>query len=166
MWKRLGRADLEQILSEDETQKLAELSRPDGSDPVQEVIDLVADLFRGALGAKGHELDVRAHYIPPEYAYAVLVYSRWSLWTRFPMSPSYANDEARKSEYEFAQKLLQNPWLDSSKPDYSDDPELSASTKPSSAAASIFLQPLRFPPWWVGDSVLSLSSSAIPGWLK
>ena len=39
MWKRLGRADLEQILSEDETQKLAELSRPDGSDPVQEVID-------------------------------------------------------------------------------------------------------------------------------
>lgn len=102
MWKRLGRADLEQILSEDETQKLAELSRPDGSDPVQEVIDLVADLFRGALGAKGHELDVRAHYIPPEYAYAVLVYSRWSLWTRFPMSPSYANDEARKSEYEFA----------------------------------------------------------------
>lgn len=102
MWKRLGRADLEQILSEDETQKLAELSRPDGSDPVQEVIDLVADLFRGALGAKGHELDVRAHYVPPEYAYAVLVYSRWSLWTRFPMSPSYANDEARKSEYEFA----------------------------------------------------------------
>ena len=82
------------------------------------------------------------------------------------MSPAYANDEARKAEYEFAQKLLQNPWLDSSKPDYSDDPELSAGVKPSNSAASIFLQPMRFPPWWVENTLFSLSSSSIPGWLK
>ena len=102
MWKRLERTDMEKMISEDEVQKLAELGRPDGADPVQDVLDLTSDVFRGALRAKGHEIDSREHFTPPEYAFFILVVARWTLWTRFPMSPDFANDEARKAEYEFA----------------------------------------------------------------
>lgn len=163
MWKRLERTDMEKMLSEDEVQKLAELGRPDGTDPVQDVLDLTSDVFRGALRAKGHEIDSREHFTPPEYAFFILVVARWTLWTRFPMSPDFANDEARKAEYEFAQGLLKNPYIGTEKPDYSDDP--SADPGQKTGGASVFVQPLRFPPWWLGQTWNSqvLSGDSVAG---
>ena len=122
MWKKLTILDLKTLLSDEEVQKLNEISTTDPN-VVQAVIDTVSDTWRGALKGKGFELDIRDHYTAPEYAYWVLVHARYAVWTRFPMSPSYALDEARKAEYEKALELLENPTLGPSKPDYSDDPE-------------------------------------------
>lgn len=122
MWKQLTTEDLKKILSDDEVQKLKEISTESDA-VVQEVIDLVADTWRGSFRAKSYEVDIRDHYVPAEYAYWILVHARYAIWTRFPNSPAYALDEARKAEYEKALELLETPTIGPSKPDYEDDPE-------------------------------------------
>lgn len=122
MWKQLTVLDLKKILSDDECQKLDEISTQ-SPDVVQDVLDLVADTWRGSFRAKSYEVDIRDHYVPAEYSYWVLVHARYAIWTRFPMSPSFALDEARKAEYEKALELLEQPTIGPSKPDYEDDPE-------------------------------------------
>lgn len=141
MWKRLIVDDLKKILSDDEIEKLEEISTT-SPDVAQEVLDLIADSWRGAWRAKGYEVDVRDHYVAPEYIYYILVHARYAIWTRFPNSPAYALDEARKGEYEKALEMLKNPYLGTSKPDYSDDPEIAP--KPTQDAA-IAMPYLRFP---------------------
>ena len=89
---------------------------------------MVADSFRGAWMAKGYNVDVRDHYIAPEYRNSVLNYARYQIFTRFPMAENYALSEPRKKQYEEAYDLLKNPYIGVSKPDYSDDPELSGRT--------------------------------------
>ena len=44
------------------------------------------------------------------------------------MTGDYALDENRKKQYEEAAALLKDPYIGVSKPDYSDDPELSSMT--------------------------------------
>lgn len=59
----------------------------------------------------------------------MLNYARFQIFTRFPMTPGFALDENRKKQYEEATELLKNPYIGVSKPDYSDDPELSSTTQ-------------------------------------
>lgn len=130
-WERLDIDDLRLVLSEDEVEKLNERSLADDKLNViiQEQLDVVADAFRGAWKSKGYELDVREHYVAPEYRNAVLNYARFQIFTRFPMTTSFALDENRKKQYEEAAELLKDPYIGVSKPDYSDDPSLSSLTK-------------------------------------
>ena len=95
-WKRLTVDDLRTLLSEDEVEKLTELATLSAGVDVQNAIDIVSDTWRGALQAKGVEVDVRDHYTPASYRYWILVHSRWAVWTRFPGTPAYALDDARK----------------------------------------------------------------------
>lgn len=125
MWKKLTILDLKKLLSDDEIEKIDEISTTD-PDVIQSVIDIVSDTWRGAMRSKGFEVDIRSHFTPTELHYWILVHSRWAVWTRFPMSPSFALDEARKSEYEKCLEYLENMPLGPSKPDYSDDPEAAA----------------------------------------
>lgn len=148
MWKKLTIDDLRTILSEDELERLKNISVDgDIENIVNNGLDLVSDTWRGALGARGYTLDVRSHYTPPEYHYWVLTHARWAIWTRFPNTPEIALDKAREIEYKKAMELLKNPYLDVSKPDYSDDPTLSGDT--AFGADSITVPPLRFRDWYL-----------------
>ena len=54
MWKRLNIDDLRTILSEDEIERLNTLSVDDSIESVvNDGIDLIYDMWRGALSAKG-----------------------------------------------------------------------------------------------------------------
>lgn len=67
-WKHLTIDDLRLVLAEDEVQKLDERSLDPGvSEVIQQQLDTVADAFRGAWMAKGYTIDVRDHYVAPEY---------------------------------------------------------------------------------------------------
>lgn len=125
-WKRLTVDDLRTLLSEDEVDKLTELATLSAGVDVQNAIDIVSDTWRGALQAKGVEVDVRDHYTPASYRYWILVHSRWAVWTRFPGTPAYALDDARKEEYKKALEILGSAQLAAEKPDYTDDPSLSS----------------------------------------
>lgn len=150
MWKKLDINDLRTILSEDELERLQTLSiNPDEMENIVNAgIDLVSDTWRGALGAKGYTLDVRDHYTPPEYRYWILTHARYAVWTRFPNTPDIALDKAREAEYKQALALLKDPYLDVSKPDYSDEPGLSAEST-TIGGASIFVPPMRFNAWYI-----------------
>lgn len=100
MWKKLDINDLRTILSEDELDKLRTLSLDAEIDNiVNDGLNLISDTWRGALGAKGYTLDIRAHYTPPEYRYWILTHARYAIWTRFPNTPGIALDKAREAEY-------------------------------------------------------------------
>ena len=145
-WKRLDIDDLRLVLSEDEVQKLDQRSLDDSmlSTVIQTQLDTVADAFRGAWQSKGYTVDERDHYIAPEYKQFVLNYARWQIWTRFPMTEDYALSEPREKQYEEAAALLKDPYIGVSKPDYSDDPDLSAKTM-SSTDAAISMPWMKFP---------------------
>ena len=129
-WKQLTIDDLRLVLAEDEVDKLNEVSLdPSLSTVIQDQLDMVSDAYRGSWLSKGYTIDVRDHYIAPEYRNAVLNYARFQIFTRFPMTPSFALDENRKKQYEEATELLKNPYIGVSKPDYSDDPQLSSMTQ-------------------------------------
>lgn len=129
-WNRLTINDLRLVLAEDEVEKLNERSLDDEKfqQVVQQQLDMVSDFFRGAFQSKGYPVDVRPHYTPPEYKTPILNYARWEIWTRFPMTEDYALSDPRKKQYEEARDLLKNPYIGVSRPDYSDDPELSGNT--------------------------------------
>ena len=122
--------DLELVLAADELDKLSSCSVSDQKLGVvlQEQLDMVADSFRGAFTSKGYTVDVRDHYLPPEYRNFALNYARYQIFTRFPMAENYALSEPRKKQYEEAVELLKNPYIGVSKPDYSTDPDLSGRT--------------------------------------
>lgn len=143
-WKQLTTDDLKQILSEDEINTLNTVSvDPKSTDIVQNTINLVADMFRGAFIAKGYAVDVRDNYVPSGYVLPVLQYARYVAWTRFPNSPSIALDEARKEDVKRLEALLKNPYIGVEKPEWehsSENPEVTG----SSGAGSISLPFLRF----------------------
>ena len=119
MWKELTINDLQVILSQDEVDALNTLSLdPSKTHVVQDMIDMASDLYRGAFISKSYEIDTREHYTPTSYKHFILVYARWAIWTRFPMSPSIALDDARKAEYELACDMLKDPMLGVDKPDW------------------------------------------------
>ena len=60
------------------------------------------------------------------------------------MTESYSLSEPRKIQYEEAAALLKDPYIGVSTPDYSDDPELSATTLSSNDAA-ISMPWMKFP---------------------
>lgn len=96
--------------------------------------------------SNGYTVDVRDHYIAPEYRQFVLNYARWQIFTRFPMTEGYALTDPRKVQYEEAAALLKNPYIGVSKPDYSDDPELSGDTSLTALSDSAVTVPwMRFP---------------------
>lgn len=148
-WTRLTIDDLRLVLAEDEVSKLNERSLTDPlfQQVVQEQLDLVADAFRGAWRSKGYTVDVRDHYVAPEYRVFVLNYARWQIWTRFPGTEGFALTEPRQKQYDEAAELLKNPYVGVSKPDYSDDPELSGDTSLSVNGDGAITMPwLKFPP--------------------
>lgn len=130
MWKKLTIDDLRLVLSEDETEKLSTISLDSSvsANVIQNQLDMVTDMFRGAWQAKGYNVDIRDHYCAPEYITPVLNYARWQIFTRFPMTEDYSLSEPRKAGYEEAVELLKNPYVGTSRPDYSDDPDLSGRT--------------------------------------
>lgn len=145
-WKRLTVDDLRTVLAEDEIQKLMDYSlNPELSGRIQQQIDNVADAFRGAFASKGYTMDVRKHYVPEEYVLPILNYARWSCWTTFPMTEDFALSEPRKMLYEDAKELLKNPYIAVSKPDYSDDPKLSAQAMSADIDPAISMPWLKFP---------------------
>lgn len=152
-WKQLNIDDLRTILSEDEVNSLNTLSlKPNTTDAINSCIDLVSDTWRGALLAKSYRYDIRDHYTPSEYSYWILVHARWAIWTRFPMSPDIALDEARKEEYKQALKFLQNPSIGVTKPDWEYDSGNPANGVQSMGSISV--------PWmrfdedpWLYDSI-------------
>lgn len=147
-WSRLTIDDLRLVLAEDEVEKLNERSLADDKFQVviQQQLDLVADAYRGAWQSKGYLLDVREHYVAPEYRQTVLNYARWQIWTRFPMTEDFALSEPRKKQYEEAAELLKNPYLGVSRPDYSDDPQLSGDTSLSNVNDGAITMPWqKFP---------------------
>lgn len=152
MWKQLTTDDLKQILSEDEIDTLNTVSVDSKyTDIVQNAINLVANMFRGAFEAKGYEIDIRDYYVPASYHLPVLQYARYIAWTRFPNSPDIALDEARKKEVERLFKLLENPYIGTEAPDWehsSKNPEHGR----YGSAGSISLPFVRFDEqlyWWI-----------------
>lgn len=144
-WKRLTVDDLRLTLSEDEIDKLSTRSLDTNlSGVIQDQLDTVADAFRGSWSAKGYTLDVRDHYVAPEYKQFVLNYARWQIWTRFPMTEDYALSEPRQKQYEEAAAMLKDPYIATGKPDYSDDPSLSSLTAKTSDSA-ISMPWMKFP---------------------
>ena len=143
-WKQLTTDDLKQILSEDEINTLNTVSVDSKfTDIVQNTINLVADMFRGAFIAKGYAVDVRDNSVPSGYVLPVLQYARYVAWTRFPNSPSIALDEARKEDVKRLEALLKNPYIGVEKPEgehSSDNPEVTG----SSGTGSISLPFLKF----------------------
>ena len=152
MWKRLNYTDLTEILAQDEIDKLDVYSlSSDISSICQKQLDSVADLYRGAWRSKGYALDVRAHYVAPEYRIPVLNYARWQIWTRFPNSKDIGLDEPRKAAYEEAKELLKSPYIGTSTPDYSDDPVLSVDSTLSAANdAAIAMPYMTINDPWIG----------------
>lgn len=89
---------------------------------------------------------MRDHYVAPEYKQFVLNYARYEIWTRFPMTESYSLSEPRQKQYEEAAELLKDPYIGVSKPDYSDDPELSGDTALNMTTDSAVTMPwMKFP---------------------
>ena len=82
-WKRLTIDDLKLVLAQSEVDQLEERS-VEITDIINKQLDIVAEMFRGAWSAKGYKIDVRPHYVAPEYIIPVLNYARWQIWTRFP----------------------------------------------------------------------------------
>lgn len=145
-WKQLTIDDLRLVLAEDEIEKLNERSLADDKFLVviQQQLDTVADAFRGAWQSKGYTIDIRDHYVAPEYIQFVLNYARWQIWTRFPMTEDFALSKPREKQYEEAAELLKDPYIGVSKPDYSDDPQLSSMTQHDHDAA-ISMPWMKFP---------------------
>ncbi len=150
-WKRLTIDDVKLVLAQDEIDRLSSLSLdPELSSVVNDTCNLLASTWRGAIHAKGNELDPRDYYLPSCYWYHALAMIRQALWTRFPDSGAIALDERRVKEYESAMELLKQPYLEVDKvewtlPDGNPNPELSAYTKDGTGGSSMLTPWLRFP---------------------
>lgn len=143
-WLRPTIEHLKLVLAQDEIEKLENAST-DLSGRIQRQLDATADLYRSAYMQKGYTLDVRDHYIDSGYLIPMLNYARYQIWTTFPMTEDFALSEPRKLLYEDAKELLKNPYLGTSTPDYSDDPELSAQAMSADVDPAISMPWLKFP---------------------
>lgn len=121
-WKHLTIDDLKLVLAQDEVSTL-EARSVEITDIINKQLDIVADMFRGAWAAKGYKLDIREHYVAPEYVIPVLNYARWQIWTRFPATENISLAENRKAGYDEAVKLLENPYIGTSDPYDPTDPD-------------------------------------------
>ena len=157
-WKRLEVDDLRVILSEDEIQTLKTISLDDSKvDVVQEMIDMASDLFRGAFVSKGYPIDVRDHYSPLNYKHFILIYARWSMWSRFPMSPSIALDEARKQEWNLACDMLKDPRIGVESPEWkysSENPDNGKVQAGSIGLPFMRIDQEMFDSWVLDDRIL------------
>lgn len=112
-YQKLTIDDLRQCLSEDEIDKLDTLSlEPGTTEIINKIMETISQTWRGALKAKGYEIDPRDYFIPETYKWWVLVHCRYACWSRFPQSSIFAIDDVRKKEYEKALELLKEPYLD------------------------------------------------------
>lgn len=148
-WKLYTFDDLRQILSEDEVERLNTLSLDESKiDIINTCMATIADMWRGAFASKGYFVDVRPHYMPPEYAYYYLVHCRHAVWTRFPNSGAIALDDPRNDEYKEALEMLKKPAIATSAPDYSNDPVLSGDTSLyDKQDAAILVPDMRIKTW-------------------
>lgn len=143
-WQRLRYADLQQVLAQDELDKLDNLSlSSEVSSICETILDNCADAFRGAFRSKSYLIDIRDHYVPKCYHNEVLNIAREQIWSRFPNSKDIAIDDVRKQLYEDAKKTLDNPIRAVPIPDYSDDPELSGRTDLTSNVDGAMTLPLQ-----------------------
>ena len=131
------------VLAEDEIDKL-ENSSTVLSARVQDTLDSVVDTFRSAFRAKGYNIDIREHYIDDGYLIPCLNLARYQIWSTFPDAENYALTEPRKELYSDAKELLKDPYIGVSKPDYSDDPELSSMNQATYDSA-ISMPWMKFP---------------------
>lgn len=124
-WIRLTVDDLRQALAEDEISRLDTLSlkQSEIDQILQTQLDTCADAFRGALQSKGYRLDIREHYIAPEYKLFVLALAREWCWSRFPDSPAIAIDDVRKELFKVAHEQMLKPSLGASNPEWQYDPD-------------------------------------------
>ena len=145
MWLQPTIEHLQLVLAQDELDKLSSCS-VDITDVLQKQLNAVADTFRSAFVSKGYTIDVRDHYVDAGYLIPVLNYARYQIFTRFPMAEDYALSEPRKKQYEEAAQLLKTPYLGVSRPDYSDDPQLSSDTSLSNVNDGAITMPWqKFP---------------------
>lgn len=150
MWKQLTIEDLKLVLAQSEVDQLEERS-VEITDIINKQLDIVADMFRGAWSAKGYKIDVRPHYVAPEYIIPVLNYARWQIWTRFPATENISLAENRKAGYDEAVELLENPYIGTSDPADPSDP--TNPNKPDGIKDSAISMPyLRFDDPYIGFS--------------
>lgn len=145
MWSQLTIDDMKLYLSQDELDALNSYS-VDIENVINQQLDVIADMFRGAFVSKSYEIDTREHYIPSSYKHFVCTYARYVIWQRFPMSPNVALDDARKEEYKLVSKLLQDAYIGVDKPAWehsSDNPE-NPDVQGQEQGGSIRLPWLRF----------------------
>lgn len=142
MWKQLTVSDLKKILSDDEVNTLLATSTT-SEDVAQDVLDLVSDMFRGALRQHGFAYDTRDHYTPSSYHLRILECAREVIWTRFPNSNTVAIDELRKEAAKRLDDLLKNIYIS---PDLPEDEYSSAyqSALSGTIAGSLVLPYLRY----------------------
>lgn len=67
------------------------------------------------------------------------------------MADDYALSKPREKQYEEAAELLKNPYIGVSKPDYSDDPELSGDTSLTATQDAAITMPWQKFPATPGD---------------
>ena len=148
-YQKLTIDDLRECLSEDEIDKLDTLSlQPGTTEIINKIMETISQTWRGALKAKGYEIDPRDYFIPETYKWWVLVHCRYACWSRFPQSSIFAIDDVRKKEYEKALELLKDPYLDVDEvewklPDGTPNPELTGYAKTS--PGSLITPWLAFP---------------------
>lgn len=150
MWKQLTIDDLKLVLAQSEVEKLEGYS-VEIEDIINKQIDTVADMFRGAWQAKGYKLDVRPHYVAPEYVIPILNYARWQIWTRFPSTENISLAENRKAGYDEAVELLKNPFISVSDPSDQSDPT-NPNTPDAIKDGAISMPYLRFDDPYIGFS--------------
>ena len=144
-WNRLTIDDMKLYLSQDELDSLNTYST-DVENVINQQLDAIADMFRGAFVSKSYEIDTREHYIPSSYKHFVCSYARYVIWQRFPMSPNVALDDARKAEYELVKGLLKDAYIGVDKPDWehsSQNPD-NPDNKGKTQAGTIGLPFIRF----------------------
>lgn len=149
-WKRLTVEDLKLVLSQDEIDKLENMS-VDMENIINAQIDAVANLFRGAWKSKGYIVDVRDCYVAPSYVIPILNYARYQIWTRFPMTENYSLSEPRQKGYDEAVELLKNPYIGVEDPADKNDPD-NPNNKVKQIDSAISIPYLRMDDPYIGFS--------------
>lgn len=157
MWRNVEKKDLAMVLSQDEIDKLENLST-NYDDIFESSAVLVSNMIRGALSAKGFSLSTLENSIPESYMLIALILIRSFMWSRFPHSNIIAIDEIRLKESEWAKEVLKelpyNPdKIDSEhNPDNPDNPDYVITDN----QGTIKVPYLRFPQYPYGDDFNSL----------
>lgn len=122
MWTSLQFENLKIVLAKEEIDRLTELQEEDRK-IVEDTLDMVADIFRGAIKSKGLKLSTAEHTVPSSYRLPALILARRQVWTRFPNSQNIALDDIRQKEIEWAETVLKDVPFDVDTIPWEDDPE-------------------------------------------